>query len=155
MTAAYSHTQKGVLQFLILIAAAACLAGALISWESPPSGPLLLAAAAILAVISFAFQTLTIEDGGDRLLVRFGPLALFRKAISYREISPAEKTRSSFLEGWGIHRTRRGWLWNVGGFDCVQLVLEGGKGVFLGTDDPDGLLTFLRNRTGAGDSPVG
>ena len=150
MIGSYRHTQKGILQPLLLAASVLFLAGALVKWSAGPWGPVLLAAAVVGAALSFAFGRLTIEDGGDRLLVRFGPLALFRREIPYREMAAVERTRSPLLAGWGIHWTRRGWLWNIGGFDCVRVVLGGGKGVLLGTDDPESLLGFLRARIGEG-----
>ncbi len=146
----YIHTQKGILHLFLLAAAAACLVGAWFNRSSPPYGVILLIAAAVVFLLSFAFTTLTIADGGDRLVVRFGPLTLFRKEIPYREIESVERTRSPLLAGLGIHWTPRGWLWNVGGLDCVRIVLAGGGGSLLGTDDPDGLLAFLRERIAAG-----
>jgi len=155
MATDYSHTQRGILQPVLLVAAAACLAGAWFNRSVPPYGAVLSLAAAAVLLLSFAFATLTIADGGDRLLVRFGPLVLFRKEIPYREIEAVEPARSPLLAGWGIHWTPRGWLWNVGGLDCVRIVIRGGKGMLLGTDDPAGLLAFLRKRTGAGLSSAG
>lgn len=151
----YRHTQKGIVQPLLLAAAGLCLAGALINRSIPPWGPVLSGFAAVFAVLSFAFRNLTIADGGDRLLVRFGPISLFGKAVPYREIVSVERRRSSLLAGWGICWTPRGWLWNIGGFDCLRLVLQGGKATLLGTDDPDGLLAFIRERTGAKSSSAG
>ncbi len=146
----YIHTQKGILHLFLLAAAAACLVGAWFNRSSPPYGVILLLAAAVVFLLSFAFATLTIADGGDRLLVRFGPLMLFRQEIAYREIKSVERARSPLLAGLGIHWTPRGWLWNVGGLDCVRIVRTGGGGSLLGTDDPDGLLAFLRGRIAAG-----
>jgi hypothetical protein len=51
-----------------------------------------------------------------------------------------------FAVGWGIHwNPWGGWVWNIWGFDCVVLQLN--RGMFrVGTDDPDGLVEFLRRR---------
>ncbi len=155
MSKAYCHTQRGLLQLILLVAAIACLAGAWFNRSSPPSGVVLLIAAAAVILLSFAFGALTIADGGDRLLVRFGPLVIFRKEIPYREIETVERARSPLLAGLGIHWTPRGWLWNVGGLDCVRIVLRGGKGMLLGTDDPDGLLAYIRERIGEAQTSAG
>ncbi len=155
MIGSYRHTQKGILQPFLLAASVLCLVGSLINWSAGPRGPVLLAVAVVVAALSFAFGRLAIEDGGDRLLVGFGPLSLLRREIPYREIAAVERTRSPLLAGWGIHWTRRGWLWNVGGRDCVRISRGGGKGMLLGTDDPEGLLGFLRDRIGKGGNPSG
>lgn len=107
--------------------------------------PVLLASALVCVFLAFAFGTLTVKDEGDRLAVRFGPLPVFKMHIPYAEITGIEQTRSTFLAGWGIHWTLRGWLWNIGGFDCVRI--ETGKtSTLVGTDDSEGLVTFLQHR---------
>lgn len=151
MTGSYHRTQKGCLRMLLPSASLLCLLGAAFH----PNWPFLLFIALAVAFLSFAFWSLTIEDGGDRLLVRFGPLALFRREIPYREIAAVERARAPILAGWGIHWTRRGWLWNIGGRDCVRISREGGGGILLGTDDPEGLLSFIRGRIGEGKNSSG
>ena len=51
----------------------------------------------------------------------------------------------NYLEGWGIHLSRFGWLYNVSGFDAVAITLVSGKRFALGTDEPQALLAALRN----------
>ncbi len=53
--------------------------------------------------------------------------------------------------GWGIHWTIwHGWLWNVGGFQAVEIFKNDGSRLTLGTDDPQGLLQAIeRFRKGA------
>ena len=83
----YSHTQKGRLH-LILYAAAALMLGFM--WL--PGTPLVAAvalgaAAAVMVLCAQAFQTLTVEDEGQLLAIRFGPLPLFSKRIPYDRIT--------------------------------------------------------------------
>ena len=47
------------------------------------------------------------------------------------------------LIGWGLRRTRRGWLYNVSGFDAVLLRLTNGRSVMVGTDEPRRLKTAI------------
>ncbi|MDY0170043.1 MAG: hypothetical protein RBS80_26095 [Thermoguttaceae bacterium] len=89
---------------------------------------------------------LTVEDEGDRLAIRFGPLPLFRRRVRYDDILEAEMGRTTFLDGWGIHWSPwGGWVWNVCGHDCVLLRLKRGK-LKIGTDDAEGLAGFVRSR---------
>ena len=67
--------------------------------------------------------------------MRFGP-GWPRKTVRLADIAAAEVTRTTFLEGWGVHRTRRGWLYNVSGFDAVLLRLANGRTLMVGTDEP-------------------
>ena len=140
----YSHTQKGIIRPILLL----CVAGALVGgWfaEDPPTFAICAATAALFVLFALAFGHLTVRDEGDRLAVRFGPLPIFKKTILYADITNAERDKSTFLAGWGIHYTRKGWLWNIGGYDCVRIEI-GTKSTLIGTDDPDGLVAFLRSR---------
>lgn len=141
----YSHTQQGFLRPLLLAMAVCCLIVAYLTRDAPPFMPVFLALAVVCAILAFAFGTLTVRDEGDRLAVRFGPLSFFEKTIPYAAITAVEKDRSTFLAGWGIHWTCKGWLWNIGGFDCVRIKM-GEKSTLMGTDDPDGLIEFLLSR---------
>jgi hypothetical protein len=93
---------------------------------------------------------LTVEDEGDRLVVRFGPLPLFRRSILYDDILEVEQSRTTFLDGWGIHWSPwGGWVWNVWGYDCVVLRLKRGK-LKIGTDDAEKLAGFVKSRISSG-----
>jgi hypothetical protein len=145
----YSHTQRGWLQSVVLISAGACAAGAWFNRAVPPVRLQLLVITGVFLLLSWAFAWLIVRDEGDRLAVRFGPLPLFRKLIPYAEMTGAEPCRTSFWAGWGIHRTRRGWLWNIHGRDAVEVVTRKGN-TLIGTDDPQGLATFLKTKIPAG-----
>jgi hypothetical protein len=67
--------------------------------------------------------------------VRFG-FGWPRKTLPLKGIAAVEVTRTTFLEGWGLRRTRRGWLYNVSGFDAVLLRLADGRSMMVGTDEP-------------------
>jgi hypothetical protein len=105
------------------------------------------AAAILLSVLAFAFRSLTVRDEGTHLAIRFGPLPFFWKRISYERITEVKRARSSFVDGWGIHYIAgRGWIYNLWGFDCVE-IRAGGRLLRIGTDDPEGLAAFLEEKT--------
>lgn len=141
----YAHRQKGILLPILLFLSLMCLIIAFLLKDLPPSFGVLIAAAIACTVLAFAMAYLVVEDGGDHLSVRFGPIPLFGKTIPYGEITAVDKGRSTFLSGWGIQLTRKGWLWNIGGFDYVYVRTDK-KGTLIGTDDPDGLAAFLQAR---------
>ena len=142
----YSHTQKGWLHVFLYAAAAVMMPFLWVPGIEPFMVVVLVAAALALVTCGMAFQTLTVEDEGRHLAIRFGPLPLFRKRIPYDRITDARPGRSRFIDGWGIHYVPgRGWTYNLWGFDCVEIRL-GRKLIRVGTDDVAGLLAFLQSK---------
>jgi len=100
----------------------------------------------LMLLLGASIHHLTVVDGGSHLVVRFGPLPLFRRRVPYDDVREVEWRRTTLLDGWGIHLSLRGgWVWNIWGFDCVVLRLKRGT-LRVGTDDPDGLVAFLEER---------
>ena len=134
----YEHTQAGWPMRIAFVAASLMLVVLALMPElsREPAPPLvLLAAAAFSAVVGWTWGALTVRIQDDRLQVRFG-LGWPRKTLPLTEIATVEVTRTTFLEGWGLRRTRRGWLYNVSGFDAVLLHLTDGRSMMVGTDEP-------------------
>jgi hypothetical protein len=112
-----------------------------IQWLFPPIGLLMF-------VVAASFHHLTVEDRGDGLAIRFGPVPLFCKTVAYNEIKSVETGRTLLLDGWGIHMSiRGGWVWNIWGRDCVVLHLKKGT-LRIGTDDAENLAGFIEQRIG-------
>ncbi len=145
----YRHTQRAPMYRMVLTAAVLMAAGA--AYGGPPREvaiPLNFLAI-LLAVLAFAFRSLTVRDEGAHLAVRFGPLPFFRRRIPYARISEVKRARSSVIDGWGIHYvTGRGWTFNLWGFDCVELRVGSGL-IRIGSDDADELARFLSEKIGA------
>jgi hypothetical protein len=96
--------------------------------------------------LAFTFRDLTVRDECEELVIEFGPVNLLRKRVPYADIVKISTARTTFIDGWGIHYRSGIWLWNVSGFDCVQLDLKGGRKLRIGTDEPEKLCEFLRAR---------
>ena len=141
----YEHTQAGW-PMRIAFAAASVMLIVLVAMpelSGEPAPPLvLIAAAAFSAVIGWMWGALTVRIQDDQLQVRFG-LGFPRKTLPLREVAAVEVTRTTFLEGWGLRRTRRGWLYNVSGFDALLLRLTDGRTLMVGTDEPRRLKTAI------------
>lgn len=115
------------------------------------------AAAGVFLLLAACFRQLTVREESDVLVVQFGPLPLLRRRLPFAEIESATRGRTTILDGWGVHLSPRGgWTWNIWGFDCVDVRLSGGRVIHIGTDDPDGLESFLQSRiaaaSGSGDA---
>ena len=115
-------------------------------WRAPAVPFLLLGAAALSLACAESFRYLTVEDEGDCLAVRFGPLPLLGTRICYADITAVEAGRSSILDGWGVHWVPgRGTTYNLWGLDCVKVRL-GRKVIRIGSDDVENLVGFVRTR---------
>src|SRR5690349_9365656 len=115
----YSHTQKAPLCLILYGSALACFALAGLVGSAPGS-IIAVAVGLLLALLAPTFHHLTVEDEGDRLAIRFGPLPLFRRTVRYADIEKVEAGRTLLFDGWDIHYSvRGGWVWNLWGRDCV------------------------------------
>lgn len=134
----YKHTQRGKLIIIIMsiVSMITVIVGLTIA------RPLLLALP-MLAATGWVFHSLTIEIVDGELRWRFGP-GLVRKRVSLNEIASAKPVRTNVLEGWGIHWSRFGWLYNVSGYDAVAVRLRSGKRFALGSDEPQILSNILQ-----------
>ena len=105
-----------------------------------------LATAVPIVVMGCCFHYLQVEGTDDGLWIRFGPVPLFRKYIHYADITKVEAARSTFLDGWGIHKSLRGgWIWNIWGFDCVG-IYHSNTVTWVGTTEPTELVEFLQSQ---------
>jgi hypothetical protein len=146
----YVRTQHAAWMWWILLPVLAIVASA---WFTSPGLATLLPLALVIVIIGAVgavFTRLTIRVDADAVTWHFG-WGWPSSAISMREIERAEVTQTNLLEGWGIHWTIwHGWLWNVGGFQAVEIFKRNGSGVTLGSDDPQGLFQAIeRFRKGA------
>ncbi len=139
----YQHKQSGGVILTALGLGAALCVGLAPTIYAPNARLMLLVVAAILGVSALLFSSLTIELSNSSLSWRFGP-GLLRKRVATAEITSAVVTRTSVLDGWGVHRTRNGWLYNVSGFGAVQVTLRSGKTFLLGSDEPEQLCSALQ-----------
>jgi hypothetical protein len=136
----YEHTQRGtVILAALLIGVAICSALATLAPAPPFVVPMVFG---VFVVCAYMFSSLTIQITSRTLCWYFGP-GLFRKKILLSDIQGAEVARTRLIHGWGIHRTTRGWLYNVSGFDAVAVRLDTGKEILLGTDEPERLCAAI------------
>ena len=131
MRAFYHHTQTGAaLRWGLILPAIGLFAVGFAARRAVPFVPL----AALLAATGWAFSSLTVEITPTRLIWFFGP-GLLRKSIEREAIMGVTPVRNPWWYGWGIHLTPRGWLYNVGGLDAVELALNNGRTLRIGSDE--------------------
>jgi hypothetical protein len=135
----YRHTQFGKVIVVSLFFSALFLAGLGLAFGDRiflVGGPIMMGIAILL------FYSLTVKIDATHLTFHFG-IGLIRKRIPLAEIVEVEPVRNSWVHGWGIHRTQHGWLYNVSGWEAVEIALASGKRFRLGTDEPRRLTQAL------------
>jgi len=92
---------------------------------------------ALILFILASFATLTVSIDENYIRIKFG-YGIFNKKLSLIEISSVKTVKNHWYYGWGI----RLWLWpttwifNISGFDAVELKMKNGRLYRIGTDEP-------------------
>jgi len=147
----YKHTQIGYLMLVITLAVLVLFAWVYIMARAePPSyySGTNFAITAIMALILFilaSFSTLTIVIDRQFLKIRFG-WGIFRKNFPISEIAAVRKAKNHWYYGWGIRLWfwPHMWIYNVSGFDAVEIIMRNGKIYRIGTDTPDELEAAIK-----------
>lgn len=145
MSTHYQHTQFGTAIVVALGLFLGFLTGvsSIVGWVAGS-----LALAAFLIAAGLLFYQLEVQVGAGELRLRFG-VGLIHRRFALADIQAARAVRNRWLNGWGIHYLTRGWLYNVNGWDAVEIELAGGAVHRIGTDEPAALLAAIeRERSG-------
>lgn len=143
-TVTYQHTQVGYLLLYALLALSLYFGFVLTLVDL---NLFLIAAIVIILFIIASFVLLTVQIDQNYLRIKFG-YAIFRKQLALSEILSVRVVKNRWYYGWGI----RVWFWpymwiyNVSGFDAVEIHMNDGKIYRIGTDEPQELEAAL-NRT--------
>jgi hypothetical protein len=133
----YQHTQNGYVIIIALIAIS--LLFGIILTQTGFNLPLIFLMIIILVILA-SFGTLQVTVDENYLRIKFG-YGIFRKKYLLADIASAKMVRNRWYYGWGI----RVWFWppmwiyNVSGFDAVEIVMKSGKRYRIGTDEPEEL----------------
>jgi hypothetical protein len=137
---AYKHTQIGHAIIYPFIAISCIL---LVVAAVSPLLRLGIVLALPLLLLVWIFSKLTITIDETRLHASFGPGFVYKDVPLDRVVS-CEPVRIKWWEGWGIHLSRFGWLYNVSGWDAVAIQLRDGRRLAIGTDQPNELAAAIR-----------
>ncbi|MGS0675199.1 hypothetical protein [Shewanella sp. 0m-4] len=96
----------------------------------------------IVGVTALLFSSLTIKVDGARIYWFFGP-KFWQKSLELSEIASVRKIKTKWYYGFGIRLISTGWLYNVSGLTAIELKLNDGTMVSLGTNDPDNLINAI------------
>ena len=103
---------------------------------------------AIMALILFiliSFSTLTVFIDEQFLKISFG-WGIFRKKFPISEIAAVKKVKNNWYYGWGIRLWfwPKMWIFNVSGFDAIEIKMKNGKIYRIGTDEPEKLESAIK-----------
>lgn len=98
------------------------------SWD-PAEENAMLSTMTILVVVSLLFYRLKVEVNDSAITVTFG-VGVIKKRIELSQTQSVEAVKNKFWYGWGIRLTPHGWLWNIAGYDAVELTYKQSKRKF-------------------------
>lgn len=106
----------------------------------------------VMLIILFtlaSFATLTVSISENYLKLKFG-YGIFRKQFLLSDIASATQVRNPWYCGWGIRLSVSPYMWiyNVSGFDAVEIKMKNGKVYRIGTDEPEKLESALKQAVG-------
>lgn len=147
----YKHTQIGYLTLIVTLVVLVLFAWAYITARAEPpsvdSGTNLLVTAtmALVLFILASFVTLTASIDEKYLKIKFG-YGIFKKKFPLNEIVSATSVKNHWYYGWGIRLCLwpKMWIYNVSGFDAVEIILKSGRVYRIGTDDSNELETAIK-----------
>lgn len=87
--------------------------------------------------LAFSRMTIAVEDG----TLSWGfMMGLWGRRVPLADITSVTAVQATADDGWGIHNTPGGTLYNVAGSSAVQVRLKDGSVFRLGTDQPNQLI---------------
>ena len=88
-----------------------------------------------ITLVMLLFSRLTVTVTNESIVSAFGP-GWPRHTENVADVLAAYEVRNSWIHGWGIRKIAGGWMYNVSGYDAVELDLASGKKFRIGTDEP-------------------
>jgi len=139
----YKHTQIGYLMLVVTLAVLVLFAWVHITTAREPvsvnSGNNFATTATMVIVLFIlaSFSSLHVSIDETYLKIKFG-YGIYQKKIPLTDILSAKTAKNRWWYGWGIRRCL--WpkmcIYNVSGFDAVEIQLKTGKIYRIGTDEP-------------------
>lgn len=136
----YSHTQEVPTSVCLGVGALVLAATILVPLRL---GKVLLAGT--LAGAGYTFRSLKVNVDQFAIEIIFGGWYKARH-IFIRDVLDCWTIRMNPVNGWGIHYTAEGWLYNVYGLNAVAVKLRDDSTVFIGTDEPSELVYAIRQQ---------
>lgn len=139
----YEHTQRvGILYYLIFVAIASMFSTFYIARILPWIVPAIM----VLLLLAFmlTFSALYVAVDRSHILLRFA-FGRPQKSIPVDSIVEISLVQNRWFYGFGVRMTPHGWMWNVSGFDAVELTHRDGSRFRIGSDEPERLRDAIQS----------
>ena len=100
--------------------------------------------AVINGIVFALFHSLTVRISRSDIALSFG-VGLIRKQFPIGDISGASIVQNRWYNGFGIRKIRGGWLYNVSGFDAIEIQFKNKRKYRIGTNQPKELLAAVES----------
>ena len=89
----------------------------------------------LLILVSFVSLTVSVDE--KYLRIKFG-YGLYKKRFMLNQIISARAVKNKWYYGWGIRIwfLPKMWIYNVSGFNAVEIKMKNNKIYRIGTDEP-------------------
>ena len=135
----YQNKQLGT-ALLIFMGTVMLFIGLMVFSEG--KGGIILPAFVPLAVVSLLFSSLNISVNESDVKWSFGP-NFWKKSISLSNVNSVKIINTKWYYGLGIRLIPTGWLYAVSGLQAVELTLNDGTKVNLGSNEPNELARVI------------
>lgn len=144
----YKKTQFGLVTFIITMSVAIIivLTGMLYETDNRLTSISLMACSGVLLMVTLLFHSLTVEVTKTHINLSFG-IGVIKRQFEIKEIEKVRPMKVSWYTGWGIRLGKGYTLYNVSGFDAIELTFKNGRRtVRIGTEEPDELAQAINSR---------
>jgi len=133
----YQHTQTGRLMIFVSLAIVLLFGSILLKTKI---NTFIFVEMFVILGILVSFCSLNVIIDEEYLRIKFG-YGIFRKRFVLKEIISVKAVKNHWYYGWGIRRclVPPMWIYNVSGFDVVEIKMTNGKIYRIGTDEPENL----------------
>jgi len=138
----YSHRQTAYV-IIVPITILCIIATVILPGTHTLRHPVMTVVIAFLVAMAL-FYELKVEINRSIIRCSFG-IGLIQRSIPISEIAEAKIVKNPWYAGWGIRwLPGQYWLWNVSGFQAVELLFKDGRRFRIGTDEPENLASAIR-----------
>ncbi|MFZ5391885.1 MAG: hypothetical protein ACOZAR_01690 [Patescibacteria group bacterium] len=142
----YKHTQISYLMIAVTLAVLVFFAWVYVTAAAEPPSPdsgtnlLVTSIMALILLILSSFVSLQVIVDEKYLRLKFG-YGIYRKKFLLDNIVSVKTVKNHWYYGWGIRVWfwPKIWIYNVSGFDAVEIKLKNGEIYRIGTDEPNKL----------------
>ena len=128
---------------LLVVVVASVVSVLVLAADDDPTGVwFAVGVTALLVAVAAVFGRLEVTVDEQSVVAAFG-WGWPRRSVGLADIESVTPVRNRWYHGWGIRKVAGGWMFNVDGYDSVELRLRSGRVFRIGSDEPDVLAAAI------------